>query len=80
MLHVASTDSGNKKCVLGESVFYLGQIISAVTVLPSNCVLCFPQLLVLDGQMLKTEPASIMDKVQKYLSLTNNINYHKILA
>lgn len=58
----------------------MGQIISAVTVLPSNSVLCFPQLLVLDGQMLKTEPASVMDKVQKYLSLTNNINYHKILA
>lgn len=38
------------------------------------------QLLVLDGQMLKTEPASVMDKVQKFLSLTNIINYHKILA
>ncbi|KAJ4946424.1 hypothetical protein JOQ06_024091 [Pogonophryne albipinna] len=38
------------------------------------------QLLVLDGQMLKTEPASIMDKIQKYLSLVNVINYHKILA
>lgn len=47
---------------------------------PSNSVFSFPQLLVLDGQMLKTEPASVMDKVQKYLSLTNNINYHKILA
>lgn len=41
---------------------------------------CSTQLLVLDGQMLKTEPASVMDKVQKYLSLTNIINYHKILA
>lgn len=30
--------------------------------------------------MLKTEPASVMDKVQKFLSLTNIINYHKILA
>ena len=42
--------------------------------------LCLAQLLVLDGQMLKTEPASIMDKIQKFLSLTNIINYHKILA
>uniref|UniRef100_A0A8C8E1B1 Bifunctional heparan sulfate N-deacetylase/N-sulfotransferase 1 n=1 Tax=Oryzias sinensis TaxID=183150 RepID=A0A8C8E1B1_9TELE len=38
------------------------------------------QLLVLDGQMLKTEPASVMDKIQKFLGLTNVINYHKILA
>lgn len=45
----------------------------------SSC-LHLTQLLVLDGQMLKTEPASIMDKVQKFLSLTNIINYHKILA
>lgn len=46
------------------------------------CVLfvCLTQLLVLDGQMLKTEPASIMDKIQKYLALVNVINYHKILA
>ncbi|KAJ3587960.1 hypothetical protein NHX12_011555 [Muraenolepis orangiensis] len=38
------------------------------------------QLLVLDGQMLKTEPAAIMDKIQKFLSLSNVLNYHKILA
>ncbi|XP_056456321.1 bifunctional heparan sulfate N-deacetylase/N-sulfotransferase 1b [Gadus chalcogrammus] len=38
------------------------------------------QLLVLDGQMLKSEPASIMDKIQKFLSLSNVVNYHKILA
>lgn len=30
--------------------------------------------------MLKTEPASVMDKIQKFLGLTNVINYHKILA
>lgn len=43
--------------------------------------MCFPlKLLVLDGQMLKTEPASVMDKIQKYLGLANIINYHKILA
>lgn len=41
---------------------------------------CLTQLLVLDGQMLKTEPASVMDKIQKFLSLANIINYHKILA
>lgn len=44
------------------------------------CCLCLTQLLVLDGQMLKTEPASVMDKIQKFLGLANIINYHKILA
>ncbi|XP_036431550.1 bifunctional heparan sulfate N-deacetylase/N-sulfotransferase 1 [Colossoma macropomum] len=38
------------------------------------------QIMVVDGQMLKTEPASVMDKVQKFLGLVNAINYHKILA
>ncbi|KAL0162377.1 hypothetical protein M9458_041773, partial [Cirrhinus mrigala] len=38
------------------------------------------QILVLDGQMLRTEPASVMDKIQKFLGLTNTLNYHKILA
>ncbi|KAL4631345.1 bifunctional heparan sulfate N-deacetylase/N-sulfotransferase 1 [Arapaima gigas] len=38
------------------------------------------QVLVLDGQMLRTEPASVMDKIQKFLSLANTVNYHKILA
>ncbi|XP_030650329.1 bifunctional heparan sulfate N-deacetylase/N-sulfotransferase 1 isoform X2 [Chanos chanos] len=38
------------------------------------------QIMVLDGQMLRTEPASVMDKIQKFLGLVNTINYHKILA
>ncbi|XP_010864347.1 bifunctional heparan sulfate N-deacetylase/N-sulfotransferase 1b isoform X1 [Esox lucius] len=38
------------------------------------------QILVLDGQMLRTEPAAVMDKIQKFLGLTNTLNYHKILA
>uniref|UniRef100_A0A672RTX5 Bifunctional heparan sulfate N-deacetylase/N-sulfotransferase 1 n=1 Tax=Sinocyclocheilus grahami TaxID=75366 RepID=A0A672RTX5_SINGR len=38
------------------------------------------QILVLDGQMLRTEPALVMDKIQKFLGLTNTLNYHKILA
>ena len=45
------------------------------------CLLAlFWQILVLDGQMLRTEPASVMDKIQKFLGLTNLLNYHKILA
>ncbi|XP_018607706.1 bifunctional heparan sulfate N-deacetylase/N-sulfotransferase 1-like isoform X3 [Scleropages formosus] len=38
------------------------------------------QVLVLDGQLLRSEPASVMDKVQKFLGLANIVNYHKILA
>lgn len=39
-----------------------------------------PQILVLDGQVLRTEPAAVMDKIQKFLELTNTLNYHNILA
>ncbi|CAB1325241.1 unnamed protein product [Coregonus sp. 'balchen'] len=38
------------------------------------------QVLVLDGQQLKTEPASVMDRIQKFLGLVNMVNYHRILA
>ncbi|XP_021416576.2 bifunctional heparan sulfate N-deacetylase/N-sulfotransferase 1 isoform X2 [Oncorhynchus mykiss] len=38
------------------------------------------QVLVLDGQQLKTEPASVMDRIQKFLGLVNTVNYHNILA
>ncbi|TSQ35301.1 Bifunctional heparan sulfate N-deacetylase/N-sulfotransferase 1 [Bagarius yarrelli] len=38
------------------------------------------QIMVVDGQMMKTEPALVMDKVQKFLGLINTLNYHKILA
>ncbi|XP_055744981.1 bifunctional heparan sulfate N-deacetylase/N-sulfotransferase 1-like isoform X2 [Salvelinus fontinalis] len=38
------------------------------------------QVLVLDGQQLKTEPASVMDKIQRFLGLVNTVNYHRILA
>ncbi|XP_062846559.1 bifunctional heparan sulfate N-deacetylase/N-sulfotransferase 1 [Trichomycterus rosablanca] len=38
------------------------------------------QIMVMDGQMLKTAPATVMDKVQKFLGLVNTVNYHKILA
>ncbi|XP_069754105.1 bifunctional heparan sulfate N-deacetylase/N-sulfotransferase 1b isoform X2 [Narcine bancroftii] len=38
------------------------------------------QILVLDGQLLRTEPAATMEKVQKFLGLRNIINYHKFLV
>uniref|UniRef100_UPI00398EAFF6 bifunctional heparan sulfate N-deacetylase/N-sulfotransferase 1b n=1 Tax=Pristiophorus japonicus TaxID=55135 RepID=UPI00398EAFF6 len=37
------------------------------------------QLLVLDGQLLRTEPVATMEKVQKFLGLRNVVNYHKLL-
>lgn len=40
----------------------------------------FFQILVLDGKLLRTEPAKVMDTVQKFLGVTNTIDYHKTLA
>lgn len=40
----------------------------------------FFQILVLDGKLLRTEPAKVMDTVQKFLGVTNTIDYHKMLA
>lgn len=41
---------------------------------------CSLQILVLDGKLLRTEPAKVMDTVQKFLGVTNFIDYHKTLA
>uniref|UniRef100_A0A8C2JU68 Bifunctional heparan sulfate N-deacetylase/N-sulfotransferase 1 n=1 Tax=Cyprinus carpio TaxID=7962 RepID=A0A8C2JU68_CYPCA len=38
------------------------------------------QILVVDGQTLKTDPASVMQKIQTFLGLENQVDYHKILA
>ncbi|XP_043925306.1 bifunctional heparan sulfate N-deacetylase/N-sulfotransferase 1 [Protopterus annectens] len=38
------------------------------------------QILVLDGDLLRKEPALVMEKVQKFLGVRNVINYQKILA
>ncbi|KAF2975299.1 hypothetical protein EK904_005365, partial [Melospiza melodia maxima] len=43
--------------------------------LQSRCL-----ILVLDGKLLRTEPAKVMDTVQKFLGVTNFIDYHKTLA
>nr|XP_025034848.1 bifunctional heparan sulfate N-deacetylase/N-sulfotransferase 1 [Pelodiscus sinensis] len=40
----------------------------------------FLQILVLDGKLLRTEPAKVMETVQKFLGVTNFIDYHKTLA
>lgn len=66
--------------LLHNHSFYIQVCPFPVMTFGTVCLSLSTQLLVLDGQMLKTEPASVMDKVQKYLSLTNIINYHKILA
>lgn len=41
---------------------------------------CSLQILVLDGKLLRTEPAKVMETVQKFLGVTNFIDYHKTLA
>lgn len=41
---------------------------------------CPLQILVLDGKLLRTEPAKVMETVQKFLGVTNFIDYHKTLA
>uniref|UniRef100_A0A8C2A9V3 Bifunctional heparan sulfate N-deacetylase/N-sulfotransferase 1 n=1 Tax=Cyprinus carpio TaxID=7962 RepID=A0A8C2A9V3_CYPCA len=38
------------------------------------------QILVVDGQTLKTDPATVMQKIQTFLGLENQVDYHKILA
>ncbi|KAL7985825.1 hypothetical protein Chor_010991 [Crotalus horridus] len=38
------------------------------------------QILVLDGKRLRTEPAKVMETVQKFLGVTNVIDYHKTLV
>uniref|UniRef100_A0A8C1Y6E0 Bifunctional heparan sulfate N-deacetylase/N-sulfotransferase 1 n=1 Tax=Cyprinus carpio TaxID=7962 RepID=A0A8C1Y6E0_CYPCA len=38
------------------------------------------QILVVDGQTLKTDPASVMEKTQTFLGLENRVDYRKILA
>uniref|UniRef100_A0A671KC57 Bifunctional heparan sulfate N-deacetylase/N-sulfotransferase 1 n=1 Tax=Sinocyclocheilus anshuiensis TaxID=1608454 RepID=A0A671KC57_9TELE len=54
--------------------------IITILIKPADRAYSWYQILVLDGQMLRTEPALVMDKIQKFLGLTNTLNYHKILA
>lgn len=42
--------------------------------------LSLSQILVLDGKLLRTEPAKVMDTVQKFLGVTSTVDYHKTLA
>uniref|UniRef100_A0A673NEW5 Bifunctional heparan sulfate N-deacetylase/N-sulfotransferase 1 n=1 Tax=Sinocyclocheilus rhinocerous TaxID=307959 RepID=A0A673NEW5_9TELE len=54
--------------------------IITILINPADRAYSWYQILVLDGQMLRTEPASVMDKTQKFVGLTNTLNYHKIIA
>uniref|UniRef100_A0A674ARA1 Bifunctional heparan sulfate N-deacetylase/N-sulfotransferase 1 n=1 Tax=Salmo trutta TaxID=8032 RepID=A0A674ARA1_SALTR len=54
--------------------------IITILINPADRAYSWYQILVLDGQVLRTEPAAVMDKIQKFLELTNTLNYHKILA
>uniref|UniRef100_A0A8C7LRC3 Bifunctional heparan sulfate N-deacetylase/N-sulfotransferase 1 n=1 Tax=Oncorhynchus kisutch TaxID=8019 RepID=A0A8C7LRC3_ONCKI len=54
--------------------------IITILINPADRAYSWYQILVLDGQVLRTEPAAVMDKIQKFLELTNTLNYHNILA
>uniref|UniRef100_A0A8C7V4D3 Bifunctional heparan sulfate N-deacetylase/N-sulfotransferase 1 n=1 Tax=Oncorhynchus mykiss TaxID=8022 RepID=A0A8C7V4D3_ONCMY len=54
--------------------------IITILINPADRAYSWYQILVLDGQVLRTEPFALMDKIQKFLGLTNTLNYHKILA
>uniref|UniRef100_A0A7N4NT86 Bifunctional heparan sulfate N-deacetylase/N-sulfotransferase 1 n=1 Tax=Sarcophilus harrisii TaxID=9305 RepID=A0A7N4NT86_SARHA len=47
---------------------------------PADRAYSWYQILVLDGKLLRTEPAKVMDTVQKFLGVTNIIDYHKTLV
>uniref|UniRef100_A0A672SH91 Bifunctional heparan sulfate N-deacetylase/N-sulfotransferase 1 n=1 Tax=Sinocyclocheilus grahami TaxID=75366 RepID=A0A672SH91_SINGR len=53
-----------------------------ITVLsdPVERAFAWYQILVVDGQTLKTDPASVMEKIQTFLGLENQVDYHKTLA
>uniref|UniRef100_A0A3B3Q680 Bifunctional heparan sulfate N-deacetylase/N-sulfotransferase 1 n=1 Tax=Paramormyrops kingsleyae TaxID=1676925 RepID=A0A3B3Q680_9TELE len=54
--------------------------IITILISPADRAYSWYQIMVLDGQRLRSEPASVMDKIQKFLGLVNTVNYHKILT
>uniref|UniRef100_A0A8C3WH65 Bifunctional heparan sulfate N-deacetylase/N-sulfotransferase 1 n=1 Tax=Catagonus wagneri TaxID=51154 RepID=A0A8C3WH65_9CETA len=54
--------------------------ILSILINPADRAYSWYQILVLDGKLLRTEPAKVMDTVQKFLGVTNTIDYHKTLA
>uniref|UniRef100_A0A2I3G5F2 Bifunctional heparan sulfate N-deacetylase/N-sulfotransferase 1 n=1 Tax=Nomascus leucogenys TaxID=61853 RepID=A0A2I3G5F2_NOMLE len=54
--------------------------VLTILINPADRAYSWYQILVLDGKLLRTEPAKVMDMVQKFLGVTNTIDYHKTLA
>uniref|UniRef100_A0A8D1IQI7 Bifunctional heparan sulfate N-deacetylase/N-sulfotransferase 1 n=1 Tax=Sus scrofa TaxID=9823 RepID=A0A8D1IQI7_PIG len=54
--------------------------VLTILINPADRAYSWYQILVLDGKLLRTEPARVMDTVQKFLGVTNTIDYHKTLA
>uniref|UniRef100_A0A673UWW8 Bifunctional heparan sulfate N-deacetylase/N-sulfotransferase 1 n=1 Tax=Suricata suricatta TaxID=37032 RepID=A0A673UWW8_SURSU len=54
--------------------------VLTILINPADRAYSWYQILVLDGKLLRTEPAKVMDTVQKFLGVTNTIDYHKTLA
>uniref|UniRef100_A0A4W3HZT3 Bifunctional heparan sulfate N-deacetylase/N-sulfotransferase 1 n=1 Tax=Callorhinchus milii TaxID=7868 RepID=A0A4W3HZT3_CALMI len=53
--------------------------IISILINPADRAYSWYQILILDGQLLRTEPAMTMNKVQKFLGLRVFTNYHKLL-
>ncbi|XP_030427599.1 bifunctional heparan sulfate N-deacetylase/N-sulfotransferase 1 isoform X3 [Gopherus evgoodei] len=54
--------------------------VITILINPADRAYSWYQILVLDGKLLRTEPAKVMETVQKFLGVTNFIDYHKTLA
>uniref|UniRef100_A0A2K6SB27 Bifunctional heparan sulfate N-deacetylase/N-sulfotransferase 1 n=1 Tax=Saimiri boliviensis boliviensis TaxID=39432 RepID=A0A2K6SB27_SAIBB len=54
--------------------------VLTILINPADRAYSWYQILVLDGKLLRTEPAKVMDTVQKFLGVTNTIDYHRTLA
>ncbi|XP_059846662.1 bifunctional heparan sulfate N-deacetylase/N-sulfotransferase 1b isoform X3 [Hypanus sabinus] len=54
--------------------------VISILISPADRAYSWYQILVLDGHLLRTEPAATMEKVQKFLGLRSILNYHKLLV
>ncbi|XP_072873927.1 bifunctional heparan sulfate N-deacetylase/N-sulfotransferase 4 isoform X2 [Chlorocebus sabaeus] len=54
--------------------------IIAILIDPSDRAYSWYQLLIIDGQQLRSDPATVMDEVQKFLGVTSHYNYSEALT
>ncbi|XP_014640044.1 PREDICTED: bifunctional heparan sulfate N-deacetylase/N-sulfotransferase 4 isoform X2 [Ceratotherium simum simum] len=54
--------------------------IITILINPSDRAYSWYQLLIIDGQQLRSDPATVMDEVQKFLGVTPHYNYSEALT